>query len=94
MNDALWEIYQQICQDEMVPLDEFLRRLAAGEWGPYAKDDVLALLQELESMMLANIQMKAHEGPRFAEMADDVSEQTQAEFEKLTAFVEEAFQDR
>ncbi|HLW49054.1 MAG TPA: hypothetical protein VKW09_14990 [bacterium] len=91
MNEALWELYQQVCQDEMVPLPEFVRRLAAGEWGAYPKADVLELLQELETMMLANIQMKMHEGRRFAEMADEVSEQTHAEFEKLTEFVEGAF---
>ena len=92
MNEALWDLYQQNCQDEMVPLDQFVRRLAAGEWGLYTKADVLELLGELETMMLGNIQVKMHEGPRFAEMADEVSEQTHAEFEKLTAFVETAFQ--
>ena len=91
MNEALWELYQRICQDEMVPLEEFVRRLAAGEWGAYPKADVLELLQELESMMLSNIQIKMHEGARFAEMADEVSEQTHAEFEKLTTFAESAF---
>lgn len=91
MNEALWDLYQQVCQDEMVPLPDFVRRLAAGEWGAYEKADVLELLQELETMMLANIQMKMHEGPRFAERADEVSEQTHAEFETLTEFVEGAF---
>jgi hypothetical protein len=91
VNEALWDLYQQVCQDEMVPLAEFIRRLAAGEWGTHSKADVLELLGELETMMLANIQMKVHEGPRFAEMADEVSEQTHAEFEKLTEFVEGAF---
>jgi hypothetical protein len=92
VNEALWDRYQQVCQDEMVPLSEFVRRLAAGEWGSYSKADVLELLEEIESMMLANIQMKVHEGARFAEMAEEVSEQTHAEFEKLTEFVEGAFQ--
>ena len=92
MNDVLWDLYQQQCQDEMVPLEEFIRRLAAGEWGAYAKADVQELLGELESMMLSNIQIKVHEGARFAEAADEVSEQTHAEFEKLNTFVETAFQ--
>ncbi|HEV2440039.1 MAG TPA: hypothetical protein VGX97_08255 [bacterium] len=91
MNEALWDLYQRICQDEMVPLEQFVRRLAAGEWGAYSKADVLDLLAELETMMLGNIQMKMHEGARFAEMADEVSEQTHAEFEQLTTFVEGAF---
>jgi hypothetical protein len=89
MNEALWELYQRNCQDEMVPLEQFVRRLVAGEWGAYPKADVLELLDELETMMLGNIQMKVHEGARFADMADEVSEQTQEEFEKLTAIVED-----
>jgi hypothetical protein len=91
MNEALWNLYQQQCQDEMVPLDQFIRRLAEGEWGAYSKADVLELLAELQSMMLANIQTKVHEGARYAEMADEVSERTQEEFARLTAFVEGAF---
>jgi hypothetical protein len=92
VNEALWDLYQQVCQDEMVPLPDFVRRLASGEWGTYPKADVLELLGELETMMMGNIQMKVHEGARFAEMADEVSEQTHADFEKLTEFVETAFQ--
>jgi hypothetical protein len=91
MNEALWELYQRTCQDEMVPLEEFVRRLAAREWGEYPKADVLELLEELQSMMLGNIQMKTHEGARYAEAADEVSEQTQEEFERLAAIVEAAY---
>jgi len=91
MNDALWDLYQRMCQDEMVPLEQFVRRLAAGEWGAYPKADVLELLEELQTMMLGNIQIKTHEGARFADRADEVSEQTQEEFERLAAIVEDAY---
>jgi len=91
MNEALWDLYQTLCQEEFRPLTEFLRRLLAGEWGHYSKDEILELLQEIEGMMLSNIQVKAMEGPRFAKAADEVSEHTQKEFEELTAMVEEAF---
>lgn len=90
MNDQLWGLYQQVCQEEFRPLDEFVRRLVAGEWGAYSKDDVLELLREIEGMMLSNIQVKAQEGPRYAEMADEVSERTQKEFEELMTFVDQA----
>lgn len=91
MNEQLWGLYQTVCQEEFRPLGEFVRRLVAGEWGPYPKDDVLELLAEIEGMMLSNIQIKAMEGSRFAEAADEVSEQTQKEFEDLFAIVEEAY---
>ncbi len=91
MNEQLWDLYQTVCQEEMRPLGEFVERLLAKEWGPYPKEDILELLREIEGQMLSNIQVKAMEGPRFAEMADEVSEQTQREFEALINRVEQAF---
>ena len=91
MNEQLWDLYQTVCQEEMRPLGEFVERLLAKEWGTYPKEDILELLREIEGQMLSNIQVKAMEGPRFAEMADEVSEQTQKEFEALINRVEQAF---
>ena len=91
MNEQLWDLYQTVCQEEVQPLGEFVERLLAKEWGPYPKEDILELLREIEGQMLSNIQVKAMEGPRFAEMADEVSEQTQKEFEVLINRVEQAF---
>jgi len=90
VNERLWDLYQTVCQEEFQPLDEFVRRVLAGEWGAFSKDDVIALLREVEGMILSNIQVKAMEGSRFAEMADDASERTQKEFEDLIALVEQA----
>ena len=91
MNEQLWDLYQTVCQEEVRPLGEFVERLLAKEWGAYPKEDILELLREIEGQMLSNIQVKAMEGPRFAEMADEVSEQTQKEFEALINRVEQAF---
>jgi hypothetical protein len=91
MNEQLWDLYQAVCQEEVRPLGEFLDRLLAQEWGPYPKADIVELLQEIEGQMLSNIQVKAMEGPWFAGNADEVSEQTQREFEALLARVEQAF---
>ncbi len=91
MNEQLWELYQTVCQEEVRPLDEFVERLLAQEWGPYTKDDILELLNEIEGQVLSNIQVKAMEGSRFADSADEVSEQTQQEFAALVARVERAF---
>ncbi len=90
MNERLWDLYQTVCQEEFQPLDEFVRRVLAGEWGAFSKDDVITLLREVEGMILSNIQVKAMEGSRFAEMADEASERTQKEFEDLIALVEQA----
>jgi len=93
VNDRLWELYGTVCQDEYRPLDEFIGRLLGGEWGRFAKDDILALLRELEGRVLSNIQVKAAEGPRYSKMADEVAERIQAEFADLAARVEAAFGD-
>ena len=92
MNEQLWNLYQTVWQEEVRPLDEFVERLLAKEWGPYTREDILDLLREIEGQMLANIQVKALEGPRFAEMAEEVSERTQREFEALAGRVDQAFE--
>jgi hypothetical protein len=94
VNEDLWRIYERVCQEEFEPLGSFVERLCAGEWGPFPKEDVLDLLHEIEGQVLSNIQIKALEGTRYAEMADEVSEQTQKEFEALAALVERAFGGR
>ena len=90
MNEPLWDLYQTVCQEEVRPLEEFVERLLANEWGPYPKEDIIELLREIEGQMLSNIQTKAMEGPWFAENADEVAEQTQHQFEALIARVEAA----
>jgi hypothetical protein len=76
MTERLWEIYEQLCQIEMRSLDEFIRRLKAGEFGDFSRDDVIAFLREIEANMLTNIQTKAMEHSSYAEMADEVTEET------------------
>jgi len=83
MTERLWEIYEQMCQVEMKPLPEFVHRLKAGEFGDYDRDDVVAFLREIEANMVSNIQTKAMEHHRYAEMADEVSEETHSMFEEL-----------
>lgn len=83
MNERLWEIYEQLCMVEMVGLDEFVRRLKSGEFGEFLSDDVVSFLREIEANMLQNIQIKTMEHQAYAEMADEVSEQTQRMFDEL-----------
>jgi len=83
MNERLWELYEQLCMVEMVPLDEFVRRLKSGELGDFPTDDVIAFLREIEANMLQNIQAKTMEHHTYAEMADEVSAETQKMFDEL-----------
>jgi len=83
MHERLWEIYEQLCLVEMVSLEEFVRRLKSGEFGEFPTDDVVSFLREIEANMLQNIQVKTMEHQAYAEMADEVSEQTQRMFDDL-----------
>lgn len=90
MNERLWEIYEQLCLVELQGLDEFVRRVKGGEFGDFSRDDVVAFLKEIEANMLDNIQTKAMEHHVYAEMAEEVSEQTQKMFEELIEEFERA----
>jgi hypothetical protein len=83
MNERLWEIYEQLCLVEMVPLPEFVSRVKTGEFGGFETEDVVEFLREIEANMLQNIQVKTMEHQTYAEMADEVSEDTQKMFEEL-----------
>jgi hypothetical protein len=88
VNETLWELYAEVCEDEYRPLEEFVDRLIAGEWGTFPTEDVLELLRELEGRVLSNIQIKAQEGPVYSSRADEVAERTHAEFIALAERVE------
>jgi len=90
MHERLWEIYEQLCLVEMVSLEEFVRRLKSSEFGEFATDDVVSFLREIEANMLQNIQVKTMEHQAYAEMADEVSEQTQRMFDDLIEEVRRA----
>jgi len=83
MNERLWELYEQLCMVEMVPLDEFVRRVKSGELGDFPTEDMVSFLREVEANVLQNIQVKTQEHQRYAEMADEVSADTQKMFDEL-----------
>jgi hypothetical protein len=90
MTERLWELYEQLCQIELKPLGEFVHRLKAGEFGDFGRDDVVAFLREIEANMVTNIQTKAMEHYRYAEMVDAVSEETHEMFDELIEEFERA----
>ncbi len=32
VNERLWDLYEQLCMVEMVPLEDFVHRIKSGEW--------------------------------------------------------------
>jgi hypothetical protein len=83
MNERLWDLYEQLCMVELVSLDEFVRRVKTGEFGEFPTDTMVSFLREIEANMLQNIQVKTMEHQVYADMADQVSEDTHKMFDEL-----------
>ncbi|MCS7235269.1 MAG: hypothetical protein RMM30_04750 [Armatimonadota bacterium] len=88
MSEQLWEAYEQVCVVELQPVHELVRRLRSGEFGPFARQEVLDLLRTLQQHVLANVYVKAQEHPSYAERAEEVADEQRRMFEDLMAEVE------
>jgi hypothetical protein len=88
VNERLWDAYEQVCVVELRPLPELVRRLRAGEFGPFPREDVLQLLRTLQQNVLANVYTKAEEHPAYAERAEAVAQEQRQLFDALLAEVE------
>ncbi len=81
----LWALYEHWCMEELISLREFVRRLKAGEFGSFSRDDVVAFLREIEANMLENIELKAMEDPSLDALKDERMVETSQEIEDLIA---------
>jgi hypothetical protein len=83
--ERLWELYEHWCMEELISLREFIGRLKGGEYGHFTRDEVIALLQEIEMNMLENIELKAMEDPSLSAIKDERITETSQEIEELIA---------
>ncbi len=88
MRERLWDAYEQVCVVELQPAQELVRRLRAGEFGPFPRREVVDLLRTLQQNVLANVSVKAQEHPAYAERAREVAEEQRRAFDELVAQVE------
>ena len=63
--------------EEQVSLEEFCRRVAAGELGPYSRDDLRAFLEAVESNILSNIQTMVEVNPELEPLREERVAETQ-----------------
>ena len=82
--EALMDRYYEVSM-EGVDLKGFLQRLDRGEWGPVDAQAVVDFLRQLQALILANIDVKAQEGPHYAQRLDEVIQEVQREFDQLVA---------
>lgn len=83
--DQLWALYEHWCMEELISLREFIRRLKSGEFGLFSRDDVVALLREIEANIHENIELKAMEDPELDALKDERIAETSQEIEELIA---------
>jgi hypothetical protein len=83
--DRLWELYEHWCMEELVSLRDFILRVKAGEFGAFARHDVVNFLREIEANMLENIELKAMEDPSLGAFKDERSAETTQMIEELIA---------
>jgi hypothetical protein len=81
----LWALYEHWCMEELISLREFVARLKAGEFGPFPRDEVVALLRDIETNMLENIELKAMEDPTLEMLKDERVAETCQEIDELIA---------
>ncbi|HEY8418040.1 MAG TPA: hypothetical protein VIK93_08410 [Limnochordales bacterium] len=83
MVEELMNRYWEIAMESGPDLEGFVKRAAAGEFGPVTRQDITAFLREVEAITIANIETKASEGGPFASMRDQVIEETRAQITEL-----------
>jgi hypothetical protein len=71
--------------EELISLREFVTRLEAGEFGAFSRDEVVALLREIEANMLENIELKASEEPGLEALKEERIAETSQEIDDLIA---------
>lgn len=85
MVQELLDKYWEVSMGEMPDLEGFVRRVAAGEFGDVAKTAITAFLREVEAITIANIEAKAAEGGVFAQMKEQIIEETREQVAALIA---------
>lgn len=79
----LWELYEEHSAFGGTPVQDFVRSAAAGEYGEFSSDTLVALVEKLMASVMENIDMMAESNPALAEVADDKKEEQSAFYRKL-----------
>lgn len=82
--DSLTDLYWTTFQEEgPIDLEAFLEQVAEGKHGEYGKKEILDFIDDILGTMLANIELKATEGPQYEAMREQAIRQTEEQMERL-----------
>lgn len=80
LNEIYWETFQE---DGPIELEDFLDQVVAGKHGTFTRKEILDFIDEVLGTMLANIELKASEGPQYEAMRDEALLRTEEQMERL-----------
>lgn len=83
MVQQLLQKYWEVSMGGAPDLEGFVKRAAHGDFGDITKSDITAFLREVEAITIANIEAKADEGGPFAQMREQVIEETRGQVAAL-----------
>jgi len=78
--ERYWSTFEE---EGPIELEAFLDQVAAGKHGEYTRQDILDFIDEMHGAMLANIELKATEGPQYEAMREFAIRQTEEQMERL-----------
>lgn len=83
--DRLWELYEHWCMEELISLREFMLRVKEGEFGAFARDEIVTFLRDIEANILENIELKATEDPGLSAFKEERIDETAQMIDELIA---------
>jgi hypothetical protein len=69
---SLYDLYVDMMLEDHTPLDDFVARVEAGEFGEFARADRVAFLRQVESNMLASVETQIAAHPHLEERRYEV----------------------
>lgn len=79
----LFDKFVELSLEGYLPLEEFLERVAAEEFGPVSKEELRKFLQDIEQNTLNNIEAKLEENPELGHLREEKIAETEAKFARL-----------
>lgn len=79
----LFDKFVELSLEGYLPLEDFLERVVAGEFGQVTKEQLGDFLQDIEQNTLNNIEAKLEENPELGHLRDEKILETEAKFARL-----------
>lgn len=79
----LFDKFVELSLEGYLPLEDFLERVVAGEFGQVTKEELAEFLHNIEQNTLNNIEAKLEENPELGHLREEKILETEAKFARL-----------